>query len=72
MHYMGTSVGCGVTTRLGAVMNTAKVEAGARCVVFGLGAIGLNVIKGLRLVGADMIVGVDLNPNRRAWAKSSA
>jgi S-(hydroxymethyl)glutathione dehydrogenase/alcohol dehydrogenase len=59
-------IGCGVTTGIGAVMNTAKVEAGARCVVFGLGGIGLNVIQGLRMVGAEMIVGVDLNPNRRA------
>ncbi len=57
-------IGCGVTTGLGAVMNTAKVEAGARCVVFGLGGIGLNVIQGLRMVGAEMIVGVDLNPGR--------
>jgi S-(hydroxymethyl)glutathione dehydrogenase/alcohol dehydrogenase len=57
-------IGCGVTTGLGADMNTAKVEAGARCVVFGLGGIGLNVIQGLRMVGAEMIVGVDLNPGR--------
>src|ERR1700736_5818275 len=62
-------IGCGVTTGIGAVMNTAKVEAGARCVVFGLGGIGLNVIQGLRLVGAEMIIGVDLNPNRRAIAE---
>ena len=62
-------IGCGVTTGIGAVMNTAKVEAGARCVVFGLGGIGLNVIQGLRLVGAEMIVGVDLNPRRRAIAE---
>jgi S-(hydroxymethyl)glutathione dehydrogenase / alcohol dehydrogenase len=62
-------IGCGVTTGIGAVMNTAKVEAGARAVVFGLGGIGLNVIQGLRLVGAEMIVGVDLNPNRRAVAE---
>ncbi len=55
-------IGCGVTTGIGAVINTAKVEAGANCVVFGLGGIGLNVIQGLRLVGADIIVGVDLNP----------
>src|SRR6202789_3463993 len=61
-------IGCGVTTGIGAVMNTAKVEAGARAVVFGLGGIGLNVIPGLRLVGAEMIVGVDLNPNRKAIA----
>jgi len=50
-------------------MNTAKVEAGARCVVFGLGGIGLNVIQGLRLVGAEMIVGVDLNPRRKEIAE---
>ena len=62
-------IGCGVTTGIGAVMNTAKVEAGARCVVFGLGGIGLNVIQGLRLVGAEMIVGVDLNPRRREIAE---
>ena len=62
-------IGCGVTTGLGAVMNTAKVEAGARCVVFGLGGIGLNVIQGLRIVGAEQIVGVDLNPRRRAMAE---
>jgi S-(hydroxymethyl)glutathione dehydrogenase/alcohol dehydrogenase len=62
-------IGCGVTTGIGAVMNTAKVEAGARCVVFGLGGIGLNVIQGLRLVGAEQIVGVDLNPARKAIAE---
>jgi S-(hydroxymethyl)glutathione dehydrogenase/alcohol dehydrogenase len=62
-------IGCGVTTGIGAVMNTAKVEAGARCVVFGLGGIGLNVIQGLRIVGAEMIVGVDLNPRRKAIAE---
>ena len=62
-------IGCGVTTGLGAVMNTAKVEAGARCIVFGLGGIGLNVIQGLRMVGAEMIVGVDLNPRRKAIAE---
>src|SRR5271169_6347174 len=62
-------IGCGVTTGIGAVMNTAKVEAGARCVVFGLGGIGLNVIQGLRLVGADMIIGVDLNPDKKAWGE---
>jgi len=58
-------IGCGVTTGLGAVMNTAKVEPGANVVVFGLGGIGLNVIQGARLVGADKIVGVDLNPARQ-------
>jgi S-(hydroxymethyl)glutathione dehydrogenase / alcohol dehydrogenase len=62
-------IGCGVTTGIGAVMNTAKVEAGARAVVFGLGGIGLNVIQGLRMVGAEMIAGVDLNPNRRTTAE---
>jgi S-(hydroxymethyl)glutathione dehydrogenase/alcohol dehydrogenase len=62
-------IGCGVTTGLGAVMNTAKVEAGARCVVFGLGGIGLNVIQGLRMVGAEQIVGVDLNPGRKPMAE---
>jgi S-(hydroxymethyl)glutathione dehydrogenase/alcohol dehydrogenase len=55
-------IGCGVTTGIGAVINTAKVEAGANVVVFGLGGIGLNVIQGARLVGANMIVGVDTNP----------
>ena len=59
-------IGCGVTTGIGAVINTAKVEPGANCVVFGLGGIGLNVLQGLRMVGADMIVGVDLNPEREA------
>ena len=58
-------IGCGVTTGIGAVINTARVEPGANCVVFGLGGIGLNVIQGLRLVGADIIVGVDLNPAKR-------
>jgi S-(hydroxymethyl)glutathione dehydrogenase/alcohol dehydrogenase len=62
-------IGCGVTTGIGAVINTAKVEAGANCVVFGLGGIGLNVIQGLRLVGANMIVGVDLSPARKAWGE---
>ncbi len=57
-------IGCGVTTGIGAVINTAKVEPGSNCVVFGLGGIGLNVIQGLRLVGADMIVGVDMNPTK--------
>src|SRR5881227_3993629 len=54
-------IGCGVTTGIGAVLNTAKVEPGAKCAVFGLGGIGLNVIQGLRLAGANMIVGVDVN-----------
>jgi len=63
-------IGCGVTTGIGAVINTAKVEAGANCVVFGLGGIGLNVIQGLRMVGADIVVGVDINPSRRELAES--
>ena len=58
-------IGCGVTTGIGAVINTAKVEPGANVVVFGLGGIGLNVVQGCRLAGADKIVGVDLNPARR-------
>jgi S-(hydroxymethyl)glutathione dehydrogenase/alcohol dehydrogenase len=62
-------IGCGVTTGIGAVTNTAKVEPGANVVVFGLGGIGLNVIQGCRLVGADIIVGVDLNPDREELAK---
>jgi len=62
-------IGCGVTTGIGAVINTAKVEPGARVVVFGLGGIGLNVVQGARMVGADMIVGVDLNPKRKALAE---
>jgi S-(hydroxymethyl)glutathione dehydrogenase/alcohol dehydrogenase len=62
-------IGCGVTTGIGAVINTAKVEIGARCVVFGLGGIGLNVIQGLRLAGADQIVGVDLNPAKKEMAE---
>ena len=59
-------IGCGVTTGLGAVMNTAAVEPGANVAVFGLGGIGLNVIQGARLVGADRIIGVDLNPDKQA------
>jgi S-(hydroxymethyl)glutathione dehydrogenase/alcohol dehydrogenase len=62
-------IGCGVTTGIGAVINTAKVEPGTNCVVFGLGGIGLNVIQGLRLVGANMIVGVDINPQRKSWGE---
>ncbi|MGE0223267.1 MAG: S-(hydroxymethyl)glutathione dehydrogenase/class III alcohol dehydrogenase [Acetobacteraceae bacterium] len=62
-------IGCGVTTGIGAVINTAKVEAGSRCVVFGLGGIGLNVIQGLRMVGAEQIVGVDINPRRKDMAE---
>ncbi len=62
-------IGCGVTTGIGAVINTAKVEPGSNVVVFGLGGIGLNVIQGCRMAGADMIVGVDLNPQRREMAE---
>ena len=62
-------IGCGVTTGIGAVVNTAKVEPGANVVVFGLGGIGLNVVQGARLVGADMIVGVDVNPKKAALAR---
>lgn len=62
-------IGCGVTTGVGAVLFTAKVEAGANVVVFGLGGIGLNVIQGARMVGADRIVGIDINPAREAMAR---
>ena len=62
-------IGCGVTTGIGAVINTAKVEPGSNVVVFGLGGIGLNVIQGARLVGADMIVGVDTNPAKKEWGE---
>ena len=62
-------IGCGVTTGLGAVMNTAKVEIGSRAIVFGLGGIGLNVIQGLKLAGADQIVGVDLNSGKQSMAE---
>jgi S-(hydroxymethyl)glutathione dehydrogenase/alcohol dehydrogenase len=62
-------IGCGVTTGIGAVIFTAKVEVGSKVIVFGLGGIGLNVIQGARLAGADMIVGVDLNPGREAMAR---
>jgi S-(hydroxymethyl)glutathione dehydrogenase/alcohol dehydrogenase len=62
-------IGCGVTTGIGAVINTAKVEPGANVVVFGLGGIGLNVIQGARMAGANMIVGVDLNAGREALAR---
>ena len=62
-------IGCGVTTGIGAVINTAKVEIGAKAVVFGLGGIGLNVIQGLRLAGADMIIGVDLNNDKKEWGE---
>jgi S-(hydroxymethyl)glutathione dehydrogenase/alcohol dehydrogenase len=62
-------IGCGVTTGVGAVINTAKVEIGATAVVFGLGGIGLNVIQGLKLAGADMIIGVDINSERKPWGE---
>ncbi|WP_324740028.1 S-(hydroxymethyl)glutathione dehydrogenase/class III alcohol dehydrogenase [Tsuneonella sp. CC-YZS046] len=62
-------VGCGVTTGVGAVVNTAKVQVGEKVVVFGLGGIGLNVIQGAKMVGADVIVGVDLNPDREEWGR---
>jgi len=62
-------VGCGVTTGIGAVINTARVEIGASAIVFGLGGIGLNVVQGLRLAGASMIVGVDVDPDKRAWGE---
>ncbi|MYA86942.1 MAG: S-(hydroxymethyl)glutathione dehydrogenase/class III alcohol dehydrogenase [Boseongicola sp. SB0662_bin_57] len=62
-------IGCGVTTGIGAVINTAKVEEGSRAIVFGLGGIGLNVIQGLRLAGADQIVGVDVNAGKKAMAE---
>ncbi len=63
-------IGCGVTTGIGAVLFTAKVEAGANVVVFGLGGIGLNVVQGARMVGANMIVGVDINPAREQMARA--
>jgi S-(hydroxymethyl)glutathione dehydrogenase/alcohol dehydrogenase len=62
-------IGCGVTTGIGAVIYTAKVEPGSNVVVFGLGGIGLNVIQGAKMVGADKIIGVDINPNKRALAE---
>lgn len=62
-------IGCGVTTGIGAVINTAKVEPGSNVVVFGLGGVGLNVIQAARLVGANMIIGVDLNSNKRQMAE---
>src|SRR5580693_1962472 len=62
-------IGCGVTTGIGAVINTAKVEPGANVVVFGLGGIGLNVVQGARMAGANRIIGVDLNPARRTLAE---
>jgi len=62
-------IGCGVTTGVGAVINTAKVEIGATAAVFGLGGIGLNVIQGLKLAGADMIIGVDINESKKEWGE---
>jgi S-(hydroxymethyl)glutathione dehydrogenase/alcohol dehydrogenase len=62
-------IGCGVTTGVGAVLNTAQVEAGATAIVFGLGGIGLNVIQGLKLAGADMIIGVDINESKKPWGE---
>ena len=62
-------IGCGVTTGIGAVINTAKAGPGCTGIVFGLGGIGLNVLQGLRLVGADMIIGVDVNPAKKAWGE---
>jgi S-(hydroxymethyl)glutathione dehydrogenase/alcohol dehydrogenase len=62
-------IGCGVTTGVGAVLNTAKVEPGSNVVVFGLGGIGLNVIQGCRMVGADRIIGVDINPDKKPLAE---
>ena len=62
-------IGCGVTTGIGAVIWTAKAEPGCRAIVFGLGGIGLNVIQGLRMIGAEQIVGVDINPGKKAMAE---
>lgn len=62
-------IGCGVTTGIGAVINTAKVEPGSNCVVFGLGGIGLNVIQGCKLAGANKIVGVDMNNSKKEWGE---
>lgn len=62
-------IGCGVTTGVGAVVNTAKVEPGATVIVFGLGGIGLNVIQGAKFAGAARIIGVDINPDREAWGR---
>src|SRR5690606_35377646 len=63
-------LGCGVTTGIGAVINTARVQPGDSVVVFGLGGVGLSVIQGARMCGAGMIVGVDINPARRALAET--
>src|SRR6187402_1952355 len=62
-------IGCGVTTGIGAVLWTANVEIGSTAIVFGLGGIGLNVLQGLRLAGADMIIGVDINNDKKAWGE---
>jgi len=62
-------IGCGVTTGIGAVINTARVEIGSTAIVFGLGGIGLNVIQGLKLAGADMIIGVDINNSKKEWGE---
>jgi S-(hydroxymethyl)glutathione dehydrogenase/alcohol dehydrogenase len=62
-------VGCGVTTGVGAVINTAKVEVGSNVVVFGLGGIGLNVIQGAKMAGADKIIGVDINDDKKEWGE---
>jgi S-(hydroxymethyl)glutathione dehydrogenase/alcohol dehydrogenase len=62
-------IGCGVTTGVGAVVNTAKVQVGDNVVVFGLGGIGLNVIQGARMAGAGKIIGVDINPDREEWGR---
>ena len=62
-------IGCGVTTGIGAVINTAKAEPGCRAVVFGLGGIGLNVLQGLKMIGASMIVGVDMNNDKKEWGE---
>jgi len=62
-------IGCGVTTGVGAVINTAKVQVGDNVVIFGLGGIGLNVIQGARLAGANKIIGVDINPDREEWGR---
>ena len=62
-------IGCGVTTGIGAVINTAKAEPGCRAVVFGLGGIGLNVLQGLKMIGASMIIGVDMNNDKKEWGE---
>src|SRR3546814_12579235 len=62
-------IGCGVTTGVGAVVNTAKVQVGDNVVIFGLGGIGLNVIQGAKLAGAGKIIGVDINPDREEWGR---